>query len=66
MYALLFFHVIIFARLLRKILDKSRESWPKGPSFDFTPEGRCLPLYSQWNNGMVEKWNIGYEKRMMA
>jgi hypothetical protein len=44
---------------------KCKESWPRGPGFDFIPEGWCLPLNNQWNNGMVEKWNIGYKKRMM-
>jgi hypothetical protein len=34
---------------------KSKESWPRGPTFDFTPEGWCLPLGNQWNNGMSEK-----------
>jgi hypothetical protein len=37
-----------------------------GPGSDLIPEGWCLPKDTQWNNGMVEKWNIGYEKRMMA
>jgi hypothetical protein len=46
--------------------ETGKESWLRGPGFDFTPEGRCLPLDSQWNNGMVEKWNIGYEKWMIA
>ena len=40
----------------------SKASWPRGPGFDFTPEGWCLSLDTQWNNGMVEKWNNGYEK----
>jgi hypothetical protein len=44
----------------------SKESWPRVSGFDFTPEGWCLPLDNQWNNGMVGKWNIGYQKRMMA
>ena len=43
-----------------------KESWPRRTVFDFTPERWCLPLGSQWNNGMVEKWNIGYEKRSAA
>ncbi|MBT8364223.1 MAG: hypothetical protein KJP23_05910, partial [Deltaproteobacteria bacterium] len=25
-----------------------------------------MPSANQWNNGMVEKWNIGDEKRMMS
>jgi hypothetical protein len=37
-----------------------------GPGFDFTPEGWCLSLDIRWNDGMVEKWNNGYEKWMMA
>jgi hypothetical protein len=24
-----------------------------------------LPEVSQWNNGMLEEWIIGYEKRIM-
>jgi hypothetical protein len=45
---------------------KSKASWPRGPGFDFTPEGWCLSLDTRWNDGMVEKWNNGYEKWMMA
>jgi len=30
------------------------------------PKGGGLPLGNLWNDGMVEKWNIGYEKRMMS
>jgi hypothetical protein len=26
-----------------------------------TPEGWCLPSVNQRNNGMVEKWNIGFK-----
>jgi hypothetical protein len=36
------------------------------PSSDFNPGDGCLPLGNLLNNGMVEKWNIGYEKRMMS
>ena len=43
----------------------SKESWPRGPGFDFTPEGWFWPSDNPWNNGMVESWNIGYQKRMM-
>jgi hypothetical protein len=42
-----------------------KESWPC-PGFDFSPEGWWLPSANQWNNGMVEKWNIGYDKRMLV
>jgi hypothetical protein len=28
------------------------------------PQGWCVPIYNHWNNGMVEKWNIGNQKRM--
>jgi len=43
------------------------QSRPGGPGADFTPKGGwSWPLNIQWNNGMVEKWNIGYEKRMMS
>jgi hypothetical protein len=31
-----------------------------------TLEVWCLPLDNQWNNGMLENWNVGYGKRMMA
>jgi hypothetical protein len=48
------------------VIKSSKESWPRGSGFDIIPEGWCLPLDNQWNNGMVEKWNIGYEKRMMS
>ena len=37
-----------------------------GPGFDFTPEGCCFPLSTEWNNGMVEQWNVGDEKRMWS
>jgi hypothetical protein len=46
--------------------ESIKESWPRGPGFDFTPEVWRLPLDNQWNNGMVEKWNIGYEKRIVS
>jgi len=26
-----------------------KESWPRGPGFDFTPEGWCLPLNNQYS-----------------
>jgi hypothetical protein len=45
---------------------RSKESEPRGPGFGFTPEGWSLPLGIQWNDGMVEKWNIGDQKRMMV
>ncbi|CAB1082098.1 hypothetical protein D1AOALGA4SA_9736 [Olavius algarvensis Delta 1 endosymbiont] len=35
-----------------------------GTGFDFTPRGVEFTLESQWNNGMVEEWNIGNTKRM--
>jgi hypothetical protein len=44
----------------------SKESGPRGPGFDFTPEGCCLLSDKQWNNGMMEKWNIGVVKWMMV
>ena len=28
------------------------------------PKAWCLPSNNQWNNGMLEKWNNGHEKRM--
>jgi hypothetical protein len=28
--------------------------------------GVKFTLNSEWNDGMVEKWNIGYQKRMMV
>jgi hypothetical protein len=43
-----------------------RRSRPGAPDFDFTSEERCLPLRDEMENGVVEKWNIGYEKRIMA
>jgi hypothetical protein len=36
------------------------------PGFDFSPEGWYMPLGNQWTNGMVEKWNNGFEKRVMS
>jgi hypothetical protein len=56
------------------LILKGKESWPigdpalvcgGGPGFDFTPERWCLLLDDQWNNGMLEKWNIGFDRRMM-
>jgi hypothetical protein len=32
----------------------SKESGPRKPGFDFSPEGWRLPLDVQWNDGMVE------------
>jgi hypothetical protein len=39
----------------------SRESGPGEPGFDFTPDGWSLPLDVEWNDGMVEWWNIGFK-----
>ena len=44
----------------------SKESEPRGPGIDFTPEGWLLQSHNPWNNGMVEKWNIGNHKRMIV
>jgi len=41
-------------------INTSKESWLRGPGFDFTSEGWCLPLYNQWKNGI---W--GEQRRMM-
>jgi hypothetical protein len=40
---------------------KSKEFGPRGLCFDFTPEGWILLLDVEWNDGMVEYWNIGYK-----
>ena len=37
-----------------------------GQSWEFISGGWYSPLNNQWNNGIVEEWNIGYEKRMMS
>jgi len=34
------------------------ESLPRKPGVGFTPEGWLLRAGNQWNNGMMEKWNI--------
>ncbi len=49
-----------------RLAPESKESGPRGPGFDFTPEGWSLLLDFQWNDGMVEYWNIGYKKRSAA
>jgi hypothetical protein len=43
-----------------KILKKA-DNLGQGASFDFIQEGWLLPAGNPWNDGMVEKWNIGYE-----
>jgi hypothetical protein len=39
-----------------------KESWSIVIGYDLTSHGWRLPLNSRWNNGMPEKWNIGYKK----
>ena len=39
--------------ILAIFLYESKESWPKGPDFDFTPNGFCLPINAEWNIGIV-------------
>jgi hypothetical protein len=34
---------------------KSKESWLRGPGFNFTSEVWCLPFNTEWNNGMMER-----------
>jgi hypothetical protein len=46
--------------------ELSRKSCPNGLGIDFPTEGLFWPSDSQWNNGMLEKWNIGYKKRSAA
>ena len=41
----------------------SKQPGHRGPRFDFTLQ---RPLVIQWNNGMVEYWNIGYKKRILS
>lgn len=53
------------ARFQFHVRGESKESGPRRPGFDFIPEGWRLPLDAEWNDGMVEEWNIGYEKPMM-
>jgi hypothetical protein len=31
----------------------NKEFWRRGTGLDFTPEGWCLPIGNQWNNGTV-------------
>ena len=40
----------------RSVNLQSKESWPRGPGFDVTPKGFCLPVDAEWNIGMVEGW----------
>jgi hypothetical protein len=42
------------------VYPTSKESWPRGSGFDFTPEEWCLPSDNPWNNGMMEEWNSEY------
>jgi hypothetical protein len=35
------------------IQQYSKESGPRRPGFDFTPEGWILPLDVQWNGGIM-------------
>jgi len=42
-----------------------KEAWPKGQAL-ISPRGMVVAISKQWNNGMVERWNIGYEKLMMS
>jgi hypothetical protein len=44
----------------------NKDSRPRRPGFSIVPAGWCLRLDKPWNNGMVEKWNIGYLQRMMS
>jgi len=39
----------------------SKEYGPRGPGFDFTPEGWSLPLDVKWNDGMskIRLWRSG-------
>jgi hypothetical protein len=40
-------------------IDQSNESEPRGPGFDFTPEGWSLPSSVDWNDGMMGCWSSG-------
>ena len=43
-----------------------KDPGPEGLALISPHTGGCLPLDNQRNNGMLENWNVGYEKRMMA
>jgi len=43
--------------------QSSKDPGPEDPAL-FHPRGVEFALDSEWNNGMVEKWNIGNQKRM--
>jgi hypothetical protein len=34
----------------------NKKSWPRGISFDFTPEGCALTPTEYWNSGIMEYW----------
>jgi len=40
-------------------MPEYKEYCAKGLGFDSSPNGWPLPEDSTWNNGMMEKWNIG-------
>jgi hypothetical protein len=44
--------------------ETGKESWPREPDFDFTPKGWFCLSDNTWNNGMMEKWNIGDQRGM--
>jgi len=42
------------------VFSRSKESRPRGPGFDFTPEGHCLPLNTRTlNHGNPAAGRIG-------
>lgn len=56
-----------FSICIRHIMQERDEKFrPIGPGFSFSPARWRLPLVNQRNNGVLEKWPIGYLKQILS
>jgi hypothetical protein len=48
------------------VRTQSNEPCPSVHGFESTARPGSLRLFNHWNNGMLEKWNTGYQKWMIS